>query len=54
MYEPAPSKDGKAMALPSQQLNHLGMGIHREQLYAGKHLEDLSKVYLAHIEEQLN
>lgn len=52
MYEPAPSKGDKA--LPSQQLNHLGMGIHREQLYAGKHLEDLSKVYLARIEEQQN
>ena len=54
MFEPATSKNDKATALPSQQSVHLGMGIHREQLYAGKHLEDLSKVYLARIEQQQN
>lgn len=54
MYEPAPSKDDKATVLPSQKSVHLGMGIHREQLHTGKHLEGLSKFHLARSEEQQN
>ena len=54
IYEPAPSKGDKARALLSQKFVHLGMGIHREQLHAGKDLEDLSEVHLAHSEERQN
>lgn len=58
MFEPLPSTGSKgekkgAANLPSdQKYAHLGLGIHREQLYAGQHLEQLSKVFLTHIEAQ--
>lgn len=54
MFEPTPSDGGKDSVMSSQKFNHLGLGIHREQLYAGNHLEDLSRVYLVSIEEQHN
>lgn len=58
MFEPLPSKSGKgegAADLSSsggQKCAHLGLGDHREQLYAGQHLEQHSKVLLTHIEAQ--
>ncbi|MCJ1347230.1 hypothetical protein MMC31_005452 [Peltigera leucophlebia] len=58
MFEPLPSRSGRgegAADLPSsggQKYAHLGLGVYREQLYAGQHLEQLSKVLLTHIEAQ--
>lgn len=39
--------------LSSQQHAHLGVGVQREQLHPGRHLEDLISVYLTHIEQQM-
>ena len=33
---------------------HIGTTVRREQLYAGPHLEDLTAVYLVHLEKQMN
>ena len=33
---------------------HLGQGIHREQLHPGRHLDDLTAVYLGEIEQSLH
>lgn len=54
MFEPVLSKDDGDLHRSTQRLFHLGNGIQNEQLLAGPNLEQLTTIYLDHIEKQLN